>query len=92
MNKEEEIFRVATEIQKFQDKMNQLQQLDHEQLEVHLKQIVQLKLRLQKLEESFYLGRDPDQEGEKIDLYLKNIYSLMDEKTDHYEVLWKAIL
>ena len=75
----EEIKKIYTEIKSVENKISSLEELDYDKLHEYSKELFELKIKLQRLENTAYLGLKPDYESSEIDLYIKNLHDTMEE-------------
>lgn len=87
MSIEKQIFEVATEIDKIQNQIDNIQGLDYQALHKYTDELFELKRKLQILETNAYIERKPDIESEEIDLYLKNLHNLKKSSPDKYKYI-----
>ena len=76
-----EIKDVMEEIEKIENKLNSMTELDYGMIENYSKELFNLKVKLKKLENRAFLELEPKYESDEIDLYVKNYHVLLEEGT-----------
>lgn len=85
-----EIYQIATEINKLQEKLESINRTAEEGNQLFEKSVYELfmlKAKLQKLENNAYLKINPSLVGEEIDLYLKNIHNQLEQDPEKFEYI-----
>lgn len=87
MSLENEVFDLYDKIKLVQKQINSLHGVDKELFNKYTRDLFDLKRKMQRLERDLYLHRNPDLESDDIDLYLKNIHDLKEDKPDKFNYI-----